>query len=109
MSNSCIGPDEGSKPDSAVISCLNDEQQQWDKVLNASFRALMQGLDPEQQQKLRDMQRSWIDTRERTRAFYYDYFDGSMANPMIANCLNRETARRAVFLKGLANDLAQRK
>jgi hypothetical protein len=32
-----------------------------------------------------------------------------MANPMIANCLNRETARQAVFLKGFADDLAQRK
>lgn len=108
-SSSCIGPDEGSKPDSSVVACLNAEQQQWDKVLNASFQALVKGLEPEQQQKLREMQRSWIETRERTCAFYYDYFEGTMANPMIANCLNRETARRAIFLKGFADDLAQRK
>jgi uncharacterized protein YecT (DUF1311 family) len=108
-SDACIGPDEGSKPDSAVIACLNGEQAQWDKVLNASFQALVKGLEPEQQQKLRDMQRSWIGTRERTCGFYYDYFEGTMANPMIANCLNRETARRAIFLKGFADDLAQRK
>ena len=108
-SNPCIGPDEGSKPDSAVIACLDNERQQWDKVLNASFQALIKGLEPEQQQKLRDMQRAWIDTRDRTCNFYYDYFEGTMANPMIANCLNRETARRAVFLKGFADDLAERK
>ncbi len=108
-SNNCIGPDEGSKPASSVIACLNDEQQQWDKVLNVAFQALIKGLEPEQQQKLRDMQRSWTDTRDRTCGFYYDYFEGTMANPMIANCLNRETARRAIFLKGFADDLAQRK
>lgn len=108
-SNPCIGPDEESKPDSAVIACLDSERRQWDKVLNASFQALIKGLEPGQQQKLRDMQRSWIDTRDRTCGFYYDYFEGTMANPMIANCLNRETARRAVFLKGFADDLAERK
>ncbi len=43
-SNPCIGPDEGSKPDASVIACLNDEQQQWDTVRNASFQALIKGL-----------------------------------------------------------------
>ena len=28
-----------------------------------------------------------------------------MANPMMANCYNRETARRAIFLMGFADDL----
>lgn len=108
-SNPCIGPDEGAKPDSAVIACLDDEQQHWDKVLNASFQALLKGLEPEQQTKLREMQRTWLTSRATTCGFYQDYFDGTMANPMIANCMNRETARRAIFLKGFADDLAQRK
>jgi hypothetical protein len=29
-----------------------------------------------------------------------------MANPMMANCDNRETARRAIFLVGFADDMA---
>jgi uncharacterized protein YecT (DUF1311 family) len=45
------------------------------------------------------MQRSWINTRDLTCAFWYDYFQGTMANPMIAYCNNRETARRAIFLR----------
>ena len=49
-------------------------------------------LDPDQQAKLREMQRSWIHTRDLTCAFWYDYFQGTMANPMIAYCNNRETA-----------------
>jgi len=108
-SNTCIGPGEGAKRDSEVIACLNSEQQQWDKVLNASFQALAKGLEPEQQKKLREMQRIWLMSRASTCDFYQDYFDGTMANPMIANCMNRETARRAIFLKGFADDMAQRK
>jgi len=108
-SNPCIGPDEGAKRDSEVTACLDDEQKQWDKVLNASYQALLKGLEPEQQQKLRDMQRIWLQSRDATCRFYYDYFQGTMANPMIANCMNRETARRAVFLKGFADDVADRK
>ena len=108
-SNPCIGPDEGAKRDSEVIACLDDEQKQWDKVLNASFQALIKGLEPEQQIKLREMQRIWLQSRAATCQFYFDYFDGTMANPMIANCLNRETARRAIFLKGFADGMAQRK
>ena len=92
-----------------MIACLDDEQKHWDSVLNASFQALKKALEPEQQTRLVEMQRAWIDARDRTCAFYYDYFQGSMANPMIANCFNRETARRAIFLKGFADDMAQRK
>jgi uncharacterized protein YecT (DUF1311 family) len=58
---------------------------------------------------LREMQKSWLDTRERTCAFYYHYFQGTMANPMMANCNNRETARRALFLIGFAEDLPTEK
>ncbi len=108
-SKPCIGPDEGAKRDPDVIACLDAEQQQWDKVLNASFQALIKGLEPEQQTKLRETQRAWIASRDLTCRFYADYFEGTMANPMIANCMNRETARRAIFLKGFADDLAQRK
>jgi uncharacterized protein YecT (DUF1311 family) len=75
-------------------------------MLNQAFRALREGLDDKQRARLRDMQQSWIDARDRTSAFCYDYFQGTMANPMMANCTNRETARRAIFLMGFADDMA---
>jgi glucose/arabinose dehydrogenase len=49
---------------------------------------------------------AWVETRDKSCAFYYDYFQGSMANPMMANCDNRETALRAIFLMGFADDMA---
>src|SRR5262245_31544027 len=109
VSEACIGPDEGAKPEREVSQCLYTEQAQWDRLLNTAYQTLAKDLEPDQRVKLRDMQRSWIDTRDKTCQFYYDYFEGSMANPMIANCLNRETARRAIFLRGLASNLANRK
>jgi uncharacterized protein YecT (DUF1311 family) len=50
------------------------------------------------------MQRAWIESRDRTCAFYWDYFQGTMASPMTAFCSNRETARRALFLLGFLAD-----
>jgi uncharacterized protein YecT (DUF1311 family) len=102
----CIGPDENAKPSSDVVGCLRREKLVWDQMLNEAFRKLRDGLDDGQRAKLIDMQRSWIEARDKTCAFYYDYFEGTMANPMIANCDNRETARRAIFLMGFADDMA---
>ncbi|MDR3465265.1 MAG: DUF1311 domain-containing protein [Xanthobacteraceae bacterium] len=106
VSGACIGPDEGARSDGDVIGCLDGEQAQWDKLLNASYQALLKGLEPEQQAKLREMQRSWIDARKKSCEFFYDFFQGTMANPMIAYCMNQETARRAIFLGAFAGDMA---
>jgi uncharacterized protein YecT (DUF1311 family) len=102
----CIGPEENAKSSAEQVGCLRREKPVWDQLLNDAFRKLRDGLDDDQRVKLRDMQRSWVDMRDKTCAFYYDYFQGSMANPMIANCDNRETARRAIFLMGFAEDMA---
>ena len=105
----CMGGDEASATARRQIDCLDREQQVWDKILNDSYKTMMNALEPDQQAKLREMQRSWIQTRDLTCAFWYDYFQGTMANPMIASCNNRETARRAIFLRIFATDIADRK
>jgi uncharacterized protein YecT (DUF1311 family) len=102
----CIGPDENAKSSGELMDCFRRERLVWDQLLNDAFRKLRDGLDDKQRVKLRDMQRAWVDMRDKTCAFYYDYFQGSMANPMMANCDNRETARRAIFLMGFAEDMA---
>jgi uncharacterized protein YecT (DUF1311 family) len=61
-------------------------------------------LDETQQAKLRDLQRAWIADRKLSCDFFNDFFDGTMAYPMIAACMNRETARRAIFLRLFAAD-----
>jgi len=96
--------DETQMPPSEVVACYDRERAVWDAVLNDSYRRLRAHLDDGQQAKLRDMQRAWIASRDRACEFLYDYFQGTMANPMIAACLARETGRRALYLLGFAND-----
>jgi uncharacterized protein YecT (DUF1311 family) len=112
----CIGlvsepcsKDEGAMKPPEVIACADRERAVWDDMLNASFRQLTAKLDEEQVTKLRDMQRAWMTSRDKTCGFIYDYFEGSMANPMIAHCLSRATGMQALFLRGFADDVAERK
>jgi len=108
---SCIGvvsepcaKDEDNMPTAEVTACYERERLVWDGILNDSFRRLRARLDDDQQGKLRDMQRVWMTSRDKTCNFLYDYFQGTMANPMIAACVARETGRRALFLLGFASD-----
>ncbi len=111
---SCIGiiseacaKDDGT--DREVIDCYDRELAVWDAMLNKSYQALLKGLDEDQQAKLREMQRAWIASRDKTCEFLYVYFQGTMANPMIAACKSRTTARQALYLRGFAEDVAERK
>jgi uncharacterized protein YecT (DUF1311 family) len=80
-------------------ACADRELAVWDDILNETYRRLGKHLDEEQKGKAREMQRSWIETRDKTCTFYWDYFQGTMASPMSSYCNMRETARRAMFLK----------
>jgi uncharacterized protein YecT (DUF1311 family) len=92
-----------------VIDCEDREWAVWDDVLNRSYQALMKALDDEQKIKLHDMQRVWMTYRDKNCAFLYDYFQGTMANPMIAACTSRATGMQALYLRGFADDVADRK
>ena len=112
----CIGiisepctKDEASMPPSEVIACEERERLVWDDILNKSYQALLKALDQDQQVKLREMQRAWIAWRDKNCEFLYDYFQGTMANPMIATCVSRATGMQALYLRGFADDVADRK
>jgi len=85
-----------------TADCYRRETAIWDAILNESFRRLNEKLDAKQKTALRDMQRAWISVRDMTCKFYNDFYRGSMAVPMNAACLTRETARRALFLHRFA-------
>jgi len=100
----CVG-DEVSKPPSEVEACHDREQRAWDLILNDAYQLLHDKLDADQAAKLRDMQRAWVTSRDRSCNFLYEFFQGNMANPMISYCNNQETARRAIYLDGFADDV----
>ncbi|HSP50317.1 MAG TPA: lysozyme inhibitor LprI family protein [Pseudolabrys sp.] len=103
ISKPCMDRPQTRSP-ADVVACLSREQTVWNNILNETHRRLRVKLYDEQQVKLRDMQRARIVAREKTCAFYWDYFQGSMAVPMSASCDNREIGRRALFLLGFLND-----
>jgi uncharacterized protein YecT (DUF1311 family) len=79
--------------------CSTREHRVWDALLNNAYGQVRGMLDAEQQIKLRDMQRAWIASRDKTCQFYWDFHQGSIASPMAAYCMVRETARRTMFLR----------
>jgi len=95
--NVCL---EVAKSTADQNACIDREQKVWDDILNETYRRLRGKLDAGQQAKLREMQRAWIASRDATCHFYWDYYQGTMASPMSASCVNKETARRALFLLG---------
>ena len=103
ISKPCMARPQTRSP-ADVVACLSREQKVWNDILNETHSRLRAKLDDQQQEKLRDMQRAWIASRDKTCAFYWDYFQGSLAVPMSASCDNREIGRRALFLLGFLND-----
>jgi uncharacterized protein YecT (DUF1311 family) len=108
IGDKCAEHEEKMTP-SDVIACYDRERAVWDAVLNKSYRVLMSALDDDQKVKLREMQRAWIASRDKNCGFLYDYFQGSMANPMMAACQSRATGMQALYLRGFADDVADRK
>jgi uncharacterized protein YecT (DUF1311 family) len=111
VAETCIGIVSGpclerkAAPSTAdMVDCVAGERAVWDDILNETFRRLRDKLDDTQKAKLREMQRAWIAARDKTCAFYWDYYQGTMAVPMSAECVNRQTAERALFLLGFLND-----
>jgi uncharacterized protein YecT (DUF1311 family) len=101
VADPCI---ENAKSTADHNACIDREQKIWDDILNDAYRRLRAKLDAGQQTKLRDMQRLWLAARRATCNFYLDYYQGTMALPMVAYCVDRETARRAVFLLAFLQD-----
>jgi uncharacterized protein YecT (DUF1311 family) len=102
VADPCIGGDEGAVPDRKQIDCLDRERLVWDGIVNDSYKAVMAAVEPDVAAKLREAQRAWMRDRDLTCGFYYDFYQGTMARPMIAACTNSETARRAIFLRRFA-------
>lgn len=101
LSNKCL---DDAKSTAYQNACIDREQKVWDDILNETYRRLREKLDQAQQVKLRDMQRAWLTSRDTTCAFYWDFYQGTIASPMTSSCINRETARRALFLLGFLNE-----
>ena len=71
----------GAQSTAGQVECAARENAVWDDILNETYRRLRDKLDAEQKIKLRAMQRAWIDSRERSCAFYWDFFAAPWPRP----------------------------
>src|ERR1700728_4154073 len=85
--------------DGQMADCYYVEAAIWDALLNENYKTLLATLDAEQTAKAHVMHRDWIASRDSTCNFFNDKIQGTMAVPMIAECVASETARRAMLLK----------
>ncbi|MBT8408500.1 MAG: DUF1311 domain-containing protein [Alphaproteobacteria bacterium] len=115
--NACMTHPDGAN--TAVIGfCLGQEAQLWDTRLNDAFAELLpleRALDdsrpegwslPSRAKALRHMQRDWI--RFRDTACQYSrlrYDSGSLANSAQLACLMRLTARQALDLEAVLEEV----
>jgi uncharacterized protein YecT (DUF1311 family) len=88
----------GGATKSIEVDCYSIENSIWDGLLNDNYKGLLDALDNDQAAKAQAMQRAWMAYRDTTCEFYYDKIQGTMATPMHAACLTRESARRAMLL-----------
>ncbi len=104
LSRPCLARAEDPST-AGMVACIAREHEVWDDLLNGAYQTLMRRLEPEQARKLKAAQRAWIEARELACGFYQVYFEGTMAVPMGADCINTQTADRFFFLEAFVQDL----
>jgi len=114
----CMEESEGGDTTVGMGVCLGRELEEWDRRLNAHYRALMArerredeemrrigASAPQKAPALRAMQRAWIDYRDARCAYIAAQWGGGTgAGPAGAECLMRMTAEQALFLRRMLEE-----
>lgn len=91
-----------------IIEALEWAEGEWDKLLNANYKALMQKLDKESQGRLRESQRAWIKFRDLEYQFngaFWEFFDGTMYRTFFPGFRTDFVKERALQLGYYLEDL----
>lgn len=95
----CIEQDPST---SGQLECMDIAFDKWDKELNRIYTILMNRLDDDSKETLRESQRQWIKFMDKELGFlddYYSNFSGTMYVPMHAFEPIRITSERAQKLQ----------
>lgn len=83
-----------------IVQCLEGLTEDWDRRLNAAYRALMH--DAPQGEELRAAQRLWIQFRD-ANCRYFAAGEGTITRIHAAECMRSTTAQRARELEDWLN------
>ncbi len=102
VADACLA--KGEDPSTyGMIACSGDESDVWDERLNRDYQALMKTMKSPGKERLRDLERAWIDFREKKCAYRQLEDEGTVGMIQNMHCYMEETARQALFLGGLVD------
>lgn len=108
VSQPCLDKPENQSTH-GMAGCVRREERIWDSLLNDWYTMAREALSKPVRGELRKVQRAWITWRDAKCGFERDRFEGgTMGIPIAANCMMETTARRALELRGLVDDLGSR-
>ena len=113
----CMEAPDGSST-VGMVSCLAQELNQWDALLNASYAALIDratkadaelaalGSSAEPSEpRLREAQRKWLGWRDAQCAYAAAQFEGgSAAGPVAQDCVMEATAAQVIWLERMLEE-----
>jgi len=89
----------GDKPSTAeTVACVTAKTKDWDRRLNAAYKALQQRVDPGQADPLKAAQRLWLQYRTANCAFYGSGA-GTIGQVQAAECMRAMTEDRTQELE----------
>jgi uncharacterized protein YecT (DUF1311 family) len=89
----------GDKPSTAeTVACVAAKTKDWDRRLNAAYKALQQRIDPGQGDPLKAAQRLWLQDRTANCAFYGSGA-GTIGQVQAAECMRSMTEDRTQELE----------
>ena len=104
VSTPCLKDDKTNDTTVAMDACGDREFFVWNDLLQRTILRLRKDLGSEQRAKLDAMQQTWERSLGRSCGFYRDFFSGTMAGPLISQCMADETGRRVLFLLDFVDD-----
>jgi uncharacterized protein YecT (DUF1311 family) len=100
VSDACLSKGESLSVHD-IIDCHGEEADVWDERLNHDYQALMKTMKSPAKERVRDLERAWLDFREKKCAYRQMEDEGMVGMIQNINCYKEETARQALFLSGI--------
>ena len=110
ITGACWGAENCKNPSTqmAINTCISNDYAREDAQLNANYKQLMGKLDSSEKERLKEVQRAWIQFRDLQCEFEAaQYAGGSMEASVRAQCLARVTKQRNKDLKEMLADTAR--
>lgn len=102
---------EANPSTAGMMIAFESALARWDTELNLNYKKLVDGLDRDAADKLRESQRKWVEWRDleiNSLSQFYSGMSGTMWRPIAAESQMEITRQRAITLGNLVEMMAER-